>query len=257
MPHESPKPPPPSPDATWEEFNHGLPNFLAAINDGMECIVHQAHELISGTGARRVVATLTGSLADNLYDVTFLCANDRRDGALRLLRTPYEKYLYAHFISAHPETAEAFVHFDAIQSRALITGIEKHYGYRMSEMGRAGLEQLVKAAKSKIEWNKCKECGENLPRMWTKVTPEEMAKEADLESIHVLAYRYATLFIHPSWRGLSDQTEESIKLPSILVIVHKLVFETVRLQGAHLSHAGKLTARTGEMLTRLAEAVKL
>jgi hypothetical protein len=36
MPDEPPKPPPPGPNANWEEFNQGFPGFLAAINDGMD-----------------------------------------------------------------------------------------------------------------------------------------------------------------------------------------------------------------------------
>ena len=132
---------------------------------------------------------LTGSLADNLYDIMFLCENERRDGAMRLLRTPYEKYLYAHYISAHPETAEDFLHFDAIQSRALMNALEQHYGYKMSDLGKAGLDQMVKEAKASLPSNKCTECGGSLPWRWTKVTPEQMAKDAGLEYIHVLALR--------------------------------------------------------------------
>jgi hypothetical protein len=254
---ESQKPLPPSADANWEEFTTGLPGFVEAINDGLDCIVHQAHQLNVDSGPHKVIAMLTGSLADNLYDIVFLCANNRRDSALRLLRTPYEKFLYAHFIANHPETAEDFLHFDAVQSQQLMTGFEEHYGYKMSDAGRAGLDQLLNAAKDKLKWNKCKECGDRLPKMWTKVTPETMAKEANLESIHVLAYRYATMFIHPTWRGVTDQVQESIKLPSILVIVHRLVFEAIKLQCLHLGQTEKVTGRTAEVLHRLVEAIKL
>jgi len=190
MAEEPQKSPPPSADANWKEFSQGLPDLIDAINDGMDCIVHQAHDMnISGSGPDRVIAMLTGSLADNLYDIMFLCENERRDGAMRLLRTPYEKYLYAHYISAHPETAEDFLHFDAIQSRALMNALEQHYGYKMSDLGKAGLDQMVKEAKASLPSNKCTECGGSLPWRWTKVTPEQMAKDAGLEYIHVLALR--------------------------------------------------------------------
>jgi hypothetical protein len=257
LPEESQKPPPPSFEANWEEFTQGLPGLVDAINDGMDCIVHQAHEMNTGSGPQMVIAMLTGSLAENLYDIMFLCENERRDGAMRLLRTPYEKYLYAHYISAHPETAEDFVTFDAIQSRALMTALEQHHGYKMSDLGKAGLDQMVKAAQIKLSRNKCPECGESLPRMWTKVTPEQMAKDAGLQKIHVLAYRYATLFIHPSWRGVSDQVEQSIKLPSIVAIVHRLVFETVKLQWLQFKKTEKISGRTAEVLNKLGEVGKL
>ena len=257
MPDKPEKPTPPSPDANWDEFTEGLPGFVDAVNDGMDCVVHLAHQLHADSGPQKVIAMLTGSLADNLYDIVFLCANDRRDGALRLLRTPYEKFLYAHFISRHPETAEDFLCFDAVHSEQLIAGVEKHYDYKMSEQGRKGLDVLLESAKTKLKWNKCELCGHRLPRMWTKVTPEQMAKEADMESIHVLAYRYATMFIHPSWRGLEGQVQETIKLPSILVIVHRLIFETIKLQCFQLGQTTTVTGRTAEVLHRLVDAVKL
>jgi hypothetical protein len=251
------RPPPPSPDANWEEFTNGLPGFVEAINDGMNCIVDQAHEMTTSSGPELVISMLTGSLADNLYDIIFLCANERRDGALRLLRTPYEKFLYAHHISVHPEAAENFLQFDAIQTRALMNALEEHYAYKMSEMGRIGLDQWVKSAQSKFKRNKCSECGESLPRMWTKVTPEEMARDAGLAEIHVLAYRYSTLFIHPTWRGLADQAKDSIKLPSIVTIVHRLVFETIKLQWLQFKKTKKVTGRTAEVIQRLVDVARL
>lgn len=55
---------------------------------------------------------LTGSLAEELHDVLVLCSNDRRSGAVRLLRTPYEKLPYASHISKHPEASRDFLMFD-------------------------------------------------------------------------------------------------------------------------------------------------
>jgi hypothetical protein len=48
---EPQKPPPPSADANWEEFTQGLPGFVDAINDGMDCIIQQAHEMNTGSGS--------------------------------------------------------------------------------------------------------------------------------------------------------------------------------------------------------------
>jgi hypothetical protein len=258
MPEEPPKPTLPSADANWKEFSEGLPKLIEAINDGMDCIVLQAKAMDkSAAGPDRVIAMLTGSLAENLYDIMFLCQNERRDGAMRLLRTPYEKFLYAHHISAHPETAENFLHFDAIHSRQLMNGFEQHYGYKMSDLGKAGLDQMVKDAQAKIPRNKCPECGESLPRMWTKVMPEQMAKDADLEKMHVLAYRYSTMFIHPSLRGVSDQINAAIKLPSIVTTVHRLVLETVKLQWLHVHKTTTATGRTADVLRKLYDAIKV
>ncbi len=253
MAEQSNKPPPPSPDATWKEFTAGLPGFPDALSDGMDCIIQLAHEATVASGASLVIAMLTGSLAENLNDIVFLCANERRDGALRLLRTPYEKYLYAHFISNHPENAEDFLQFDSIQAKNLMTEFEMHYEYRMSDRGETALEKMIESARAKFRPNRCKSCGDSLPRMWTKVTPEQMARDAGLQGIHVFAYRYATLFIHPSWRGVSDQVAQSVNLPSILVIVHKLILETIKLQWLQFKKTKTISGSTAKVVHKLVE----
>jgi hypothetical protein len=66
--------------------------------------------------------------------------------------------------------------------------------------------------------------------MWTKVTPEEMAKAANVDDIYVLAYRHSTPMIHPSYRGLSDQMRENLKIPAILFVIFRLTIETLKLR---------------------------
>lgn len=245
----------PGPDASFAVFTTGLPSFIPAISDGLMCILDLAAQVTgTATGAEMVIAGLTGSIAEDLQDVTILCARDRTNGAVRLLRTPYEKFLYASHISRHPETAEDFLQYDAIQAMALSTGIEKHWDHRISETGKAKLEERYRSAQQRFKRSKCKECGESSPRSWTKVTPEQMAKESAIENIHVLAYRYATLMIHPSFRGILGQKEETVKLPAVLTVVHKLTFETIKLQWLFFKRTDSVTGKAAQVLLNL-EAV--
>lgn len=248
---------PPSPEANFAEFTAGLPTFLPAIIEGFSCISELALEANDNSlSPDAVIAMLTGSLAEDLQDVVILCASERNHGALRLLRTPYEKFLYASHISRYPEAARDFLMFAAIQARALSSGIESHYGYRISEAGQARLEEMFKVAQERFKRTKCTECGESGPRMWTKVTPEEMAKEAGLEKIHVVAYRYATLSIHPSYLGISDQANSPFKIPATLGTVFKLTFETIRLQWIQFKKTETVTGRTAELMRKLLAVAK-
>src|ERR1017187_4439080 len=243
---------PPHPNATFAEFVSGLPTFMPAVADGIMCILDQAIEVPDeATGADMVIASLTGSVAEDLQDILILCANERTNGALKLLRTPYEKFLYASHVSKHPETAGDFLQFDAIQSKALLAGIESHWNYKISDKGKAKLEEQYKIAQERFKRTKCKTCGESGPRSWTRVTPEQMAKEAGVEDIHVLAYRYATLMIHPSSRGISGQTSGAIKPPAVLGVVYKLTFETIRLQWLFYKKTVTVTGRTAEVVRGL------
>jgi hypothetical protein len=242
----------PSPEATFVEFTTGIPAFLPTITEGIQCILDQALEVgAEVTGAKMVIAALTCSMAEDLQDIIVLCANERPNGALKLLRTPYEKYLYAFHISKHQETAADFLQFDAIQTRALLTGIESHWNFTISEVAKQKLAEQYKIAQSQFKRVKCPQCGESGPRMWTKVTPEQMAKEAGMEDIHILAYRYATLRLHPSYRGISEQTKEVVKPPAVLGTVYKLIFETIKLQWLFFKETVTVTGRTAEVIRKL------
>jgi hypothetical protein len=243
---------PPGPDAGFAEFTEGWPDFVLALEQGWECIIDLANEVTAGTVApESVIAMLTGSLAEDLQDVVVLCSHERRSGALRLLRTPFEKFLYASHISKNPEAAEDFLMYDAIHADALMEGVVKQYGYKMSEAGRAGLDELVRMARERFKPKKCKECGAREPRMWTKVTPEQMAKTANLEDVHVLAYRYATMMIHPSVRGITGQIQNTFKLPALLVMVHRITIETLQLQWKYFKNSTTVTGKAAEALQRL------
>jgi hypothetical protein len=146
--------------------------------------------------------------------------------------------------------------YDAIQAKALLAGIEDHYDYKISEVGQARLAEMFKIAQERFKRTKCKECGESGPRMWTKVTPEQMARDARLDHIHVLAYRYSTLMIHPSFRGLSDQMRDTFKMPAILVIVHRLAFETMKLQWQYFKKTDRATGKAADVMRRLHEVAK-
>ena len=249
---------PPSHDANFEEFTNGLPDFLPALHDGFQCIVDLASEIDhKSISPDAVIAMLTGSLAEDLHDVLVLCSNERKNGALRLLRPPYEKFLYASHISHCPEAARDFMMFDAIQAKALLTGIETHHKHKISQEGQVRLDEIFKIAQQHFKRTKCKECGEGVPRMWTKVTPEQMAKEADVENLHVLAYRYSTLMIHPSFRGLSEQIQDTLKMPAILSVVFELTRQTLKLQWTYFKNTMTATGKTADVIRRLYEVEQI
>jgi hypothetical protein len=249
----------PSADANFEDFNKGAGDLLPAVQNGFEAIVALASEVdIKGENSIKpeaVIAMLTGSLAEDLHDVLVLCSNERRNGAVRLLRTPYEKFLYANHISLHPEAARDFMMFDAIQAKALLDGIEKYHHYKISAQGQMGLEAMFKVAQAHFKKTKCKQCGDTAPRMWTKVTPEEMAKEAGMEDLYTIAYRHATLMIHPTFRGITNQMQDTVKMSAILIAIFRLTHETLKLQWRTFKKNGTATGRTADVMRSLYDVI--
>jgi len=240
----------------WVRFVSQEPNFVGAVSDGLDCIVQLAQEAPQ-TNPEKLIGMLTGTLAADLYDVLFLCENDRLDGALRLLRSPYEKFLYAHFIAAHPETANDFEQFDVHQSYLLRLDLEKFNKIPISDDIRTVLEEAAKVARDKFKKSKCPECGETSERRWTKVTPQEMMEAAKVERLHTFAYRLSTLMIHPSIRGLDTQMKGIISLPAISVIVFQLIWETLKLQWTSFRKTSTATGRTADVMRKIIEASRV
>ena len=52
-----------------------------------------------------------------------------------------------------------------------------------------------------------------------------------MEDIHVIACRISTHFIHPSRRGIEIQAKQIFKAPQLLVIVLRLIVETICFNG--------------------------
>jgi hypothetical protein len=236
--------------AKWVQFINEVPGFVEAVSDGLDCIVRLAQEAPQTT-PERLIGMLTGTMADDLYDVLFLCENDRLDGALRLLRSPYEKFLYAHFIAGHPDAAEDFEQFDDHQSYTLRMELVKFNKIPISDVVKAALEAKAKVARDKFKKSKCPTCGETSERRWTKVTPQEMMEAAKVESLHTLAYRFSTLMIHPSIRGLDVQMESALSPTSISVIVFRLIWETLKLQWASFKKNTTATGHTADVMRKI------
>ena len=89
-----------------QEFTSRYPRYMPAMAQGMQLIRHCAGAASNRTGHLRHVRELTDSIGTNLYDIWILCRQDRADSALRLMRSPYEKFLYAHHIANNPDQAE-------------------------------------------------------------------------------------------------------------------------------------------------------
>jgi len=236
------QPTPPSPDATFAEFTGALPDFVPSLEEGFQCIEDLAAEVRDKlTDPDAVIAMLTGSLAEDLFDVVVMCSKERRNGALRLLRTPYEKFLYASHISRHPETANDFRVYDGIQSPRLMASMD-HYGRTMNEAGMAGLAAISKQAEERFK-----------RRSWTTVTTKQMAKAAGLDKIYFFAYLYSTYLIHPTFLGISTQRDNSFScyMPTILGVVHTLTLVTLKLQGLCFKKTTTVTGRTADVMMRL------
>jgi hypothetical protein len=255
----APKPPIRNHDEGWDEFMKRFPDLADALSDGLQLIVDQAHEMDAGEdSADTIIADLTGTLAENLYDVLFLCRHDRKDGALRLLRTPYEKFLCAHHTSRHPEAAKDFMAFEHIQTAKLIKPLKEVHGIKVSEHSKAAVKEAAAKAKEALKIEKCKKCGSPSQHSWTKVTPETMAKEAGVIYMHLVAYVQSTSLIHARVSGLKAQMkmENSVSLPAIVTFVLTLIVKTIALQWERWKKTDTVNGRTARVVQRLVASAK-
>ncbi len=190
---------------------------------------------------------LSNSIPDNLLDVVLLCDNGRNNGALRLLRTAYEKSVTAHYLWLHPECAAAFVHHENIKDASFLERLTK-FGIATSAERREQAETQAQISKRVLNIKRCSECGSRM-QSWTKVTTEQMAErtahylstlvtnqpnpgdfEARFMQIHFYCWDVATQLIHSTIKGLDLESADVISPGMVLYAVMEIMRSSLVLR---------------------------
>ena len=204
-----------------QEFINRYPRYIPAMAQGMQLIRHCAGAASNRAGHLKHVRELTDSISTNLYDISILCRQDRADSALRLMRSPYEKFLYAHHIANNPDQGERFDAFENTKVKGLGEHLAKHHNRPLSEENKAILDLMQKKGKAFLGWKKCNEC-DHTEKRWTPTHPGAMATNAGItEDDHYWMYTFSSQLIHPSQFGMAAQENETIKVGMVLDLMTK------------------------------------
>jgi hypothetical protein len=180
-------------------------------------------------------------------EVLTLMSHGLPTGALKIVRSLYERVTTMFYLSRHPEEIEAFVNYGAVHQRRLLNHSEP--GFAKKYLPDEWVEQIEKnfdEVKKDFTYQACS-CGrEGLMTSWTKLDARSLALKSDpqLAQIYAPAFFVPTLHLHPTSTGLTVDLEETDNgwilnaerlddRGSILASAQLLLYKSIELQNKY------------------------
>jgi hypothetical protein len=167
----------------------------------------------------------------DLDDILTLSSHDGHWGALKLLRSLFERTVTLKYLVENPAEAQAFIDFDAIDWQQVLTGIEAKHGIRPSEETQKRIAAAAGAARKRFRQERCKECGQQKQLNWTPKSSKELAELTGLDYMHFEAFVMPSKYIHPTCFGTRASSRDVAPLNNTLKHTHALAIETILAHG--------------------------
>ena len=161
-------------------------------------------------------------------DILTLSSHNGHWGALKLLRSLYERTVTAKYIQQNPEKADDFFDFDALDYKAAMDAIAIESGLQMQAESRRNLDEAAKRAQSKYKLTPCPACNEPKRKFsWTQKSLKELAEITKVEHFYFTAWIYPTKLSHPTFYGLEQVILSKAPVYQTLNAVHALLIENL------------------------------
>ncbi len=214
---------------TWADFIAVKPGFAAEFHSAWSHV----QPLLISTGVNDdscgglLWRCLFASVID-CNDILNLSSHNGHWGALKLLRSLYERTVTAKYIKQNPEKADDFFDFDALDYKAAMDAIAVETGLHMRTDSRQNLEAAAKRAQSKYKLVPCPACKEPKRKFsWTEKSLRELAESTKLEYLYFTAWIYPTKLAHPTFYGLENVILSKAPIYNTLNAVHALLIENL------------------------------
>jgi hypothetical protein len=220
----------------WATFTLENPEFTGICYKLFRAIPELVSDSVFGDEdlLGRVISELTAVSVPDFDDILLLCSKDRFWGALKLLRTFFERTVTLKYLAQNPTEVDAFIGYDAIDWDAIISGIEKVSGLQPEYKIKQRIQEAAGEARKRYKQEPCKTCGLRKQTNWTPRSTLELAQKVGLEHLHFDAFLLPSKYIHPSYFGTRDQLGMSeAPLYNILKATHTLTVETVLTHQRH------------------------
>ncbi|MCX6599260.1 MAG: DUF5677 domain-containing protein [Acidobacteria bacterium] len=223
-------------DEKWATLTQSLPEFAELFHAAFQCIPQIVLETPPAEDdhvGTLLIELMMASMRD-LDDIMLLCSHDRHWGALKLLRVLFERTTTLKYIAQNPSEARAFIDFDAMDWKPILSGIEERFGIKAKPETLERINEAVRDLREKFRQEPCTACGMRKQMSWTPRSSQELAKKVGLEHLHFEAFLLPSKFIHPTYFGTRQISRESpTGLRNILKATHTLAVETVLTHQRH------------------------
>jgi Family of unknown function (DUF5677) len=159
----------------------------------------------------RTIYSLGRMCAEEFYEITVLATNGYGFGALRLVRSLYERAVTLAFLSDSPDQVTAFLNYHAVAQFKLMKAIDESFG-----PGTLSVEAVERTQRDYDEVREnyqvtlCAECGtRRTNHTWHKLDVVSMAKKTIFAPIIIPGYYVPMSQTHSTARALISRLEET------------------------------------------------
>ncbi len=140
----------------------------------------------------KVVFFIGRLCVEDFNEIFLLCGNGYGFGALKILRSLYERAVTLGYIAKHPDQAETFLEYHHIHKGKMLKHAKKFLGEFLDQIPPKeikNIEELHKRYEDKFQEPICKKCNKYRTRFsWSPLDLYSMAKKADMEQLYFAGY---------------------------------------------------------------------
>ena len=202
--------------------------------------------------ADKLVFLLGRACVDDFFEILVLAGSGYGFGALKILRSLYEKAVASRFIASKPELAQDFVDYGSVTQWKLMRSLEAVLGDKaIDPKDREDVTKRYEAIKQRFENEKCDKCGLARYRTWADEDLVTMASQFEiLKSLLPTAYYMPMSHTHATAATLAqrlDINDDGIKFSTTagrdqsdnaLTVGHAVLMDVLDLQASLFKVAG-------------------
>lgn len=213
---------------TWEEFVRENPTFTSAYHKAWKLLpaLFLAVNPQEDDQAGMLILQLMMASISDFDHIMLLSSNNGHFGALKLLRSAFERAVTLKYIAQNPTQADAFVEFDALDWHRVLASIEGSTGMRLSEKSQSNLDRAAEKARKRFKQEPCEKCGLRKQTNWTPLSARDLAKRVGMDYMFFDAFELPSKFIHPTYWG-THQAVQDPPMYNTLKKAHEILIEII------------------------------
>lgn len=234
----------------WRSFTAAMPTFTTLFHKAFQTIPKLVLDTTppeDDTAGLVIVQLMMASMPD-LNDILTLSSHDGHWGALKLLRSLFERTVTLKYIAQNPAEAEAFREFDALDWQQILSGIEAKYALRPSEEARSSIAEAAKTARKTYRQEPCSVCGLRKQTSWTPKSSKELADLTGLAYMHFEGFVLPSKYIHPTYFGSRGTSSDATPMNNTLKRTHALALETIITHQRYFHPRGPISEAVHELV---------
>src|ERR1700733_11620843 len=196
-----------------------VPAFMRLIGVSNKCF---GRRFTPTNRAEDICFDLGQTCREDFSEIVFLAVNGYGIGAAKLLRGLYERAVALAYIVKHPEKAEKFVRFAAIQdykainaARGVASSQEVDQGIPPARVDQ--VRKLYEAIKPEFLVTRCKECGHKGTAISWDIDVASMAREAGerYQQHYLGSYVIPNLHVHATLASVQPKRPDEKEMEKI------------------------------------------